>query len=69
MHDIPPTTPSAPRADPLCDSSANQDSERERLIDDLAFLVVRQHCQQRVEADNDPITDYAQSSPCGRATS
>jgi len=40
----------------------NQDAERQRLIDDLAFLVVRQHRRgQRAVTDDDPTTGCVDS--------
>ena len=68
MHDSTPNTKAASTGNALRHSNDDREGEgegegeRKRLIDDLAFLVVRQHrSQQRAGPDNDPITDHAQS--------
>jgi hypothetical protein len=55
MRELPLTRPSANGTIAKDSSGANTDQvERERLIDDLAFLVIRQHqYRQRKEKDID----------------
>lgn len=48
------TTPFPPGAQVQESHEPDQQNERERLIDDLAFLVVRQHHYiQRMKSEND----------------
>lgn len=62
MNDPPSNAQDASTADDSCVRRISQDAERERLIDDLAFLVVRQHRRgQRTVADDDPTTGCVDS--------
>ena len=50
MNDPPSNTTPTSRSHTLCDSNATQGIERQRLIDDLAFLVVWQYRRQQRDA-------------------
>jgi hypothetical protein len=54
MRDSPSNQQAASVTDAALDPETRCDAERERLIDDLVFLVVRQHQHhQRAKSDND----------------
>ena len=61
MNDPPSNATPTSRAGAECESNTTQGTERQRLIDDLAFLVVRQHRRQQRYAVS--VEDQQQQAP------
>lgn len=55
---MPDSSSTSTTDDTVAASAADSDAERERLIDDLACLVVRQHQRaNRINTHSNPLTD------------
>jgi hypothetical protein len=64
MHDPTVNTSPASSVDAVSHSDSERDRERNRLVEDLAHLVVRQHRrQQRADHTDDPTVARAPPEP------